>query len=178
LLLIEKDARIRSLENMIEAALNQPTFNVKGDMTMTESKGINISSSGGDISNISALVDGDVSGIISLGAVNSTLINTINQLPDEIDSEQPSLKELLVQLHQLVKESPELSNVDKIDLLEQVQTLAEVGQTDELAKRESVVRKARKMFEATLKSLPDTAKLAEACSKLFPIILKVLGVPS
>jgi len=35
-----------------------------------------------------------------------------------------------------------------------------------------------KMFDATLKSLPDTAKIAEACSKLLPLILKALGFPA
>jgi hypothetical protein len=28
-----------------------------------------------------------------------------------------------------------------------------------------------------LKGLPDTAKIAEACSKLLPLILKALGMP-
>jgi hypothetical protein len=34
------------------------------------------------------------------------------------------------------------------------------------------------MFNATLQSLPDTAKIVEACSKLLPMVLKALGFPS
>jgi len=174
-LLVEKDARIRSLENMIDTALKQPTFNIQGDMAVTETKGININS-GGNIGDVSGLVGGDVSGVINLGVVSGNVENAINQLPDEVDSAQPNLKELLTQLHHLIENSSEVSNADKTDLLEQVQALAEVKQTDESTKKENLVRKARKMFEATLKGLPDTAKIVEACNKLMPIILKALGV--
>jgi hypothetical protein len=70
-----------------------------------------------------------------------------------------------------------LPDGDKADLLEQVQHLAEAKQTAEPAQKEGLVRKAKKMFEVTLQSLPDTAKIAEACSKLLPLILKALGMP-
>jgi hypothetical protein len=63
-------------------------------------------------------------------------------------------------------------------LLEQVQSLAEAKQVEEPAKREGIARKAMKMFDATLKSLPDTAKIVDACSKLLPLILKALGFPA
>ncbi|MGQ9869218.1 hypothetical protein [Leptodesmis sp.] len=39
------------------------------------------------------------------------------------------------------------------------------------------MRQAKKMFAAAVNTLPDTAKLAEARSKLLPLILKVLGFP-
>lgn len=63
-----------------------------------------------------------------------------------------------------------------MDLLEQVQALAEAKQTEEPAKKEGLTR-ARKMFEATLSSLPQTESIVEACSKLLPVILKGLGLP-
>jgi len=34
-----------------------------------------------------------------------------------------------------------------------------------------------KILIGTVTSLPDAAKLAEACSKLLPLITKVLGLP-
>lgn len=177
LLLVEKDARIHSLETMIDTALKQPTFNIKGDLAMTENKGINISS-GGNIGDISGLIGGDVSGVVNLGTVSGNVTNTINQLPDDVGFEQLNLKELLTQLQQAIEGSNELSDADKVDLLEQVQALAEVKQTEEPAKQAGLVRKAKKMFEATLKSLPDTANIVEACNKLLPVILRVLGIPS
>jgi hypothetical protein len=75
----------------------------------------------------------------------------------------------LTQLQQAIEESTELPDTDKTDLLEQVQALAKVKETAEPVEKESLVRKAKKMFEVTLKGLPDTAKIIEACGKLLPI---------
>lgn len=109
--------------------------------------------------------------------ISGQVINTINQLPDS-PSDQLGIKELLIQLQKAVEEEVELSIEDKADLLEQVKSLAEAKQAPEPEKREGLARKARKMFEATLKGLPDTARIVESCSKLLPLILKALGVPA
>ncbi len=175
LLLAEKDDRIHSLEQMIQTALHQPTFNVEtiqGDF-MPEHKGINVSA--GDNANISGVSSGD--GIINLGTISGNVTNAINHLPDSSEDGQSNLKVLLTQLQEAIETDTELSDPDKSDLLEQVQSLAEVKQTEEPTKREGMARKAMKMFDATLKSLPDTAKIVEACSKLLPLIFKALGIP-
>ncbi len=114
---------------------------------------------------------------LSIGDISGNVTNTINQLPDEIDPTQPNLKELLTQLQAAITAEPSLPETDKADLLEQVQNLATAKQTAEPAQKEGLVRKAQKIFAATLQGLPDTAKIAEACSKLLPLILKVLGLP-
>ena len=85
---------------------------------------------------------------------------------------------LLTQLQQVIENDSALSEPDKADLLEQVQALAEAKQTEEPAKKEGLIRKAKKMFDATLSSLPQTASIVEACSKLLPMILKGLGLPA
>jgi hypothetical protein len=113
---------------------------------------------------------------INLGTINASVTNTINQLPAD-DSNQVNPKDLLTQLQTAINSDESLPDDDKADLLEQVQNLAEATQTEELAKKEGIVRKAKKIFDATLKNLPDTAKIVEACSKLLPLILKALGVP-
>ncbi len=177
LLLTEKDDRIRSLEQMIQTALYQPTFNVEtvqGDF-MPENSGINISA-GGSVGDISGLVGGDVSGVVNLGTISGNVTNAINQLPETSNPDQPDLKQLLMQLQEAIETDADLPDIDKADLLEQVQNLAEAKQTEEPAQKEGLARKARKMFEATLKSLPDTAKIVEASSKLLPLILKALGL--
>jgi hypothetical protein len=61
--------------------------------------------------------------------------------------------------------------------LGQVKALAEAKLTSEPDKKESLVRNAKKIFKATLIGLPATATLAEASSKLLPIITKLLGFP-
>jgi hypothetical protein len=113
---------------------------------------------------------------LNLQSVSRIVTTTINQLPDSADRTQPTLKELLTQLQQAIESEAELPDVDKADLLEQVKVLAEVLQTQEPAQKEGMARRAKKLFEATLKSLPDTAKIVEACSKVLPLILKALGL--
>jgi len=63
---------------------------------------------------------------------------------------------------------------DKADALEEVKTLAEAAQDPE---KQGLGRKAIKLLKGTAASLPDAAKLAEACSKLLPLIAKAIGLP-
>jgi uncharacterized protein YjbI with pentapeptide repeats len=147
--------------------------------TTAEAKAMNESTDSSrkiEIGNISG--DFNASGqALNLGDISGTVTNTINQLPDDPDPTQPNLKELLTQLQAAIADDTSLPEADKADLLEQVQNLATAKQTEEPAQKEGLVRKAKKMFEATLQGLPDTAKIAEACSKLLPLILKALGWP-
>jgi len=182
--LADQYSEIRTLKGTIEQFIQTGTHRstiqaetiqvIQGELIVTENRGINIQA--GNNANISGLVSGD--GIVNLGTISGNVTNAINQLPDPSESEQPNLKALLTQLQQAIETDTNLPDPDKSDLLEQVQALAEAKQTEEPAKREGITRKAMKMFDATLKSLPDTAKIAEACSKLLPLILKALGFPA
>lgn len=187
LALAEQNAEIRSLRGTIEQFIQTGTRHstiqaetiqvLQGELIVTENRGININA-GGNIGDISGLVGGDVGGVVNLGTISGDVTNAIQHLPDTFSSDQPSLKDLLTQLQEVIENDTELTDPDKVDLLEQVQTLAESKQVEEPAKREGLVRKAMKIFDATLKGLPDTAKIVEACSKLLPLILKLLGLPS
>ncbi len=182
--LAEQDAEIRTLKGTIEQFIQTGTHHstiqaetiqvIQGELVVTENRSININA--GDSANISGLVSGD--GVVNLGTISGNVTNAISQLPNSSESAQPKLKALLTQLQQAIQADTGLPDPDKSDLLEQVQALAEAKQTEEPAKREGITRKAMKMFDATLKSLPDTAKIAEACSKLLPLILKALGFPA
>ncbi|MEG4584677.1 pentapeptide repeat-containing protein [Microcoleus sp. MOSTC5] len=186
--LVERNAEIRTLNGIIEQFMKAGRHHskiqaetiqiIKGELVMTQNKGINIRSGGGSIGDISGLVGGDVSGVVNLGAISGSVTNTIDRLPDSSETDEPNIKELLTQLQQAIEDDSDLSDRDKEDLLEQVQALAEAKQTEEPAKKEGLTRKARKMFEATLSSLPQTASIVEACSKLLPMILKGLGLPA
>jgi hypothetical protein len=180
LLLAEKDARIGSLEQMIQKKLEQPTYKIQGDF-MQENSGINISGVAG--SSISGIIGGDNSGVagqnmtgVAGGDISGTVTNTIDQLPDSSEPDKPGIKELLIQLQQAIEETTELSVAEKALLLEQVKVFADAKQISESEQRTGLVQKAKSMFEAILKVLPDTAKLAEACNKLLPMILKALGL--
>jgi uncharacterized protein YjbI with pentapeptide repeats len=140
---------------------------------IAESKSMSNSSESSQTVNIGGNVTGST---INLGTLSGNVTNTINQLPHDSDPNQPNLKDLLTQLQAAIEAEPSLPDGDKADLLEQVQHLAAAKQTAEPAQKAGLVRKAKKMFEVTLQSLPDTAKIAEACSKLLPLILKALGM--
>jgi hypothetical protein len=179
--LAEQDAEIQTLKGVIEkfiqtgshrSTIQAETIQViQGELVVTENRGININA--GNNANITGLVSGD--GVVT---ISGNVTNAINQLPDSPESGQPNLKVLLTQLQQIIETDTKLLDPDKSDLLEQVQALAEAQQTEEPKKREAITRKAMKMFDATLKNLPDTAKIAEACSKLLPLIVKALGFPT
>jgi len=142
--------------------------------TMTEKSGIEINA-GGSIDDISGLVGGDNNGILNLGNINGNVTNAINKLTSSDKAKQPNLKHLLTQLQEAITADVDLPDPDKADLLEQVQKLAEVKAIPEPSRKETMVRQAKKIFEATLKNLPETAKIADSCSKLLPMILKALG---
>jgi hypothetical protein len=170
LLLAEKDARIQSLENMVNTALQQPKFYAETYQNqgafMPEQSGTNIN------------IGGDVIGsTLNLGEISGNVSNVVNQLPSSPDPNQPGIKELLSALQTAIEAEAELSPTDKADALEQVKTLAEVGQDPQQPKKEGIGRRAIKSLKGTVAALPDTAKLAEACSKLLPLIAKLLGVP-
>jgi len=185
--LAEKDAEIRvlkgTIEQFIQTRIYQSTVRaetiqvIQGESVMTENKGINVSV-GGNIGDMSGLIGGDVSGVVNLGKISGSVTNAINELPNTSESDKLSLKVLLTQLQQIIQDDIDLPDPDKADLLEQVQVLVEAKQVEEPAKKEGLARKAMKIFDATLKSLPDTAKIVESCSKLLPMILKSLGLPT
>jgi hypothetical protein len=179
-----QDAEINRMEAVINKFIQTGTHQsiiqaetiqvIQGELVVTENRGIHVNT--GDNANIRGLSSGD--GVVNLGTISGNVTNAINQLPEAPELDQPNLKELLTQLQQAIQADVDLPDPDKSDLLEQVQALAEAKQAEEPAKREGLTRKAMKMFDATLKSLPDTAKIAEACSKLLPLVLKALGFPA
>jgi uncharacterized protein YjbI with pentapeptide repeats/ElaB/YqjD/DUF883 family membrane-anchored ribosome-binding protein len=182
--LAEQNAEIRTLKGTIEQFIQTGTYHstfqaetiqvIQGEMIMTENRAIHINA--GDNANITGLSSGD--GILNLGTISGSVTNAINQLPEDPSASEPSnLKTLLSELQEVIQSDASLSDPDKSDLLEQVQALAEAKQTEEPTKREGITRKAMKMFDATLKSLPATASIAEACGKLLPLILRALGMP-
>ncbi|PSB33690.1 pentapeptide repeat-containing protein [Stenomitos frigidus] len=123
-------------------------------------------------------IGGNVTGsTINLGEISGSVSNVINQLPGAPDPTQPGIKELLVELQAVIEGDSALSTEDKADALEQVKVFAELGQNPQQPEKEGLGRKAVKILKGTIAALPDTAKLAEAVSKLLPLITKALGLP-
>lgn len=161
--------------SVINSLANRP-INVQAIAhSKSESKSMNNSTDSSQTVNIGGNVSGST---INLGTITGIVTNTINQLPDRSATDSLDLKQLLTELKDAIATETDLPDPDKADLLEQVQNLAVAKQTEEPAQKEGLVRKAKKMFAATVSTLPDTAKLVEACSKLLPLILKALGFPA
>jgi uncharacterized protein YjbI with pentapeptide repeats len=121
-------------------------------------------------------IHGAISGsTINLGRISAEVKNTVNSFTMANDSATAALGDLLIQLQQAVEKDAHLPNEDKEDLLMQIIALANLPNAKNHERKHAVVRNARKIFTATLKNLPDTAKIVEACSKLLPLIFKALG---
>lgn len=178
----EKDDRIRSLEQMVNSAIQSNKYYVEtyyqmGD-TVSQKSSIDIKA-GGDIGNISGIIAGNVSGVVNLGSISGNVTNTINQLPestDPNDPNQPSLKELLTQLQAAIESETELPDEDKAEALEQVKTLAETGQKPEDSAMQKAGKTALKILKGTTAGLSETTKLALECAKLLPAIAALLAL--
>jgi uncharacterized protein YjbI with pentapeptide repeats len=106
--------------------------------------------------------------------ISGTVTNSINQLPASPQSDKPGIKELLTELQTAIEAETDLSDDDKAEALEQVKTLAEVGKNPQDSTLQKAGKKAMTMLKGILAGLPTTATLLEACSKLLPMIAKLL----
>jgi hypothetical protein len=111
---------------------------------------------------------------LNIGEISGIVTNTINQLPASPQSDQPGIKELLTELQTAIEAETDLSDDDKAEALEQVKTLAEVGKNPQDSTLQKAGKTAMKILKGTLAGLPTTATLLEACSKLLPMIAKLL----
>jgi hypothetical protein len=107
------------------------------------------------------------------GTISGNVTNTINQLSD---TSQPELQAHLKELQSAI-ESSNLPDQSKATALEQVKTLAEASQNPDQPEKKGMAEKALTFLKGMASMLPDTAKLAEACAKLLPLIAKVFGIP-
>ncbi|MEO1351289.1 MAG: pentapeptide repeat-containing protein [Cyanobacteria bacterium J06635_15] len=177
---VEKDEQIRKLEELLERAIQQPRFYVEtyqnqGEFIMSQSKGnISVSDVQGNVSGLAAAGENQTITGATLGEVSGAVTNTINQLSDSPISEQPSLKELLLQLQAVIESEPAMTEDDKVEAMEQVKILAEAGQKPEDGALKKAAKTAIKILKGTTASLSETTKLVKECSILLPAISALL----
>ena len=168
-LLAEKNERIQKLENMIELALKTPKYYSEGDLIKgnkkDESRKIEVEGN----------VNASGAGAFSLGDINATVANTINQLPSSSNPNEPGIKELLTQLQQAVDDL-NLSEDNQKQALEQIQTLAEVGQNTQDETMQKKAKKAVGFLKVIADGIEPTTQLAQACGKVLPKILLLFGL--
>ncbi|BAY24481.1 pentapeptide repeat-containing protein [Calothrix sp. NIES-2100] len=171
-LLIEKDSRILSLENMLTTALQQSKYYIQGDNKVSDISGINIQGS----TNVSGIAGGGSAAVANLGTISGNVSVALNQLPDAPSAEKPGIKELLTQLQEEISQSSELSDEDKAEALEQVQTLAEAAKNPQENGSKKTAKTAITMLKGIFTGLPAVASLVEAGNKLLPLISKLFGL--
>ncbi len=113
---------------------------------------------------------------MSLGDISGTVTNTISQLPDSPEPEKPGIKELLEQLKAAIESEPNLSEDDKATALEQVQTLAEMGQNPKEGTMQKLAKTSILALKGIFSNLPAAAKLVESSKTLVPMIAHIFGL--
>lgn len=171
----EKDARIRSLEQMVTNAIQGQKYYVEtyynmGDTVAEKDSSIHIQAEG----SVSGVVGSDASGTVNLGTISGNVSNLINQLPDTLKNDESSLKELLTQLQTAIENEPELPPEDKAEALEQVETLAQAGQNSPDGTLKKAGKTAMKILKGTTAGLSETSNLVQECAKLLPAISALL----
>ena len=114
--------------------------------------------------------------VVSLREISGNVSNTINQLQTTNRPEAAELADLLKQLQTAIEAEPDLKTDDKTEALEQVGTIAKAGQNPQDGTLKKLAGTAVKVLRGTIATLPDTAKLVEATSKLLPAIISLLAL--
>jgi uncharacterized protein YjbI with pentapeptide repeats len=140
---------------------------------MTDSNNPNISATPGSFINTGNL--NATGSTFNLGEISGNVTNTINQLQATATPAAAQLAALLKELQDAI-ETSELPPADKTEALEQVNTLAKAGQNPQDDTLKKLSGTAVKVIKGTIAALPDTAKLVEACGKLLPVIISLLGL--
>lgn len=90
--------------------------------------------------------------------------------------EQENIKELLYQLQEAVNADLNLSDVDKADALEQLDTLTKTVTDIQDVTMQSSAKTALKVLKAISASLPSGSHFVETENRLMPLIAQMLGL--
>lgn len=156
----------RPINNIVEvkATAESKSMNHSTD----SSRKISIGNVGGDF---------NASGsALNLGDISGTVTNTLHQLQTAIHPNAPQLADLLQQLQTAIHNEPTLPDEDKAEALTEVNVLAEAAKNPQKETQQKKANTALEILKTTIAALPPTAALVEACSKLLPVITKLLGL--
>ncbi|HIK16022.1 MAG TPA: pentapeptide repeat-containing protein [Leptolyngbyaceae cyanobacterium M33_DOE_097] len=140
-----------------------------------EAKSMNNSSDQSRTTNFTGNINATNS-VVNLGEISGNVSNTIQQLQQSPQPESVQLAAWLKELQTAIETEPNLPEPDKAEALEQIGTLAKAGENPQDGTLKKLSSTSVKILKGTIASLPDAAKLAEACAKLLPLITKVLGI--
>ncbi|WP_228052567.1 pentapeptide repeat-containing protein [Nodosilinea sp. LEGE 07298] len=114
---------------------------------------------------------------INLGEISGQVSNQINQIPEPSTPDQPNLRDILTQLQTAAETDSELSDDEKAEALQAVARIATAA-TDPApsAKTQGVVKRASATLKGMTEALTDASKLADACTKLLPLVLSLFAL--
>ena len=173
---------VHTLKELIGAFIEKPTVHIenldnRGEFFVSQdNKGsINLSGIQGNVSGLAAAGETQTLTGVAIGAISGQVTNTINALPDDPKSDEPTIKELLTELQTAIETDPTLSNDDKTEALEQLKTIIEAGKHPKEGAIQKTVKTAFKILKGTIADLPDTEKLFQVGIKVLPLIAKFFG---
>ncbi len=134
----------------------------QGDRTTDLSRNLSISGN--------AQVDASGAGALSLGDISGTVANTINQLPTSPDSDQPGIKELLIQLKDAIESETSLDNKRKAKAFKQIEALATAAQNPTDEDMKDSAEDATIILEKIVSKLPVAAALVTICKEVLSAI--------
>ena len=117
----------------------------------------------------------DVEGSFIQGDYSGNVASLIAQLPDSHSSQEPGIKELLSQLQEAINSSPELQEENKVQVLEQVETLAEAGANPHSGALKKAAKTATLALKGIAASLPEATKFVETCGKILPSLTQIFS---
>ncbi|GBL10559.1 serine/threonine-protein kinase B [Microcystis aeruginosa Sj] len=112
---------------------------------------------------------------VNFGEIIGDVTNTINQIAADASPENAQLKALLQELTQAIEIDSHLDAEEKAEAANQVKKIAQASQNPDDAGLQNKAQRAVNFLETIAKALEPASKLAQACQKALPIILKILG---
>ncbi|RCJ29113.1 hypothetical protein A6770_01615 [Nostoc minutum NIES-26] len=155
-------------------------LNPSGEVEIMESKNQNQISAGANVDMSSGnriTVGGDVTNSnLTLADANSQVTNTIQQLSDVKTDSSNELAKILTILQKSINDEPLLSENQKKEALEAVETIAEEGKKPLKDRGLKLCSMAVNALKGVTSVVTDTSKLAEVLKSYLPTLTNILGI--
>lgn len=114
--------------------------------------------------------------VVSLREISGNIENSIEQLSSVADNECSELVNSLNSLKTVIEGSQDISEDDKIEALQQVDSIAKIAVKPEEAESKKMANTAMKILKGTASMLSPTASLVESLSKCLPVVSSFFGL--
>ncbi len=113
---------------------------------------------------------------LSVENYSHSVRSSISHLPMPSDPNTAELKQILMQIQELITTSSELSHGQKLMALEQVKVLTEASVNPTDSRTRKFADQAILVLKGIAASLPDAANITESLSKLLPMVSALIGL--